>query len=128
MGNWRRVQIVGTCDAKDVPSLREALTVGRNFENFLCLSSTGGICGLPNWAAENIDVVGNLAERGYDEESVEEALVTLKVIAPSLAVRIHVGGENESADCIATVVLANGETRILPVPDIDSVPPLRLKH
>lgn len=49
MGNWRRVEIVGTCDQSDVEPLRQALDPGRNYENFHCLVS-GGLCGLKNWA------------------------------------------------------------------------------
>lgn len=77
-----------------------------DFDTFHCLMN-GGICGLPNWAAEQIDVVGNLAERNYGPDAVAAALTTLKTVAPSLRVKVHCGGDYEDPDCVATVTLAD---------------------
>lgn len=120
MGNWRRVRIVGTCGAEDIDNLRRALDPGRDYANFHPLVC-GGVCGLPNWAGSVIDVTGNLAERGYDEEAVLETLETLSKTAPSLAVKVHMGGDNETDECVATVVLADGAANV-EEPEIDGIP------
>lgn len=124
MGDWRRVQIIGTCGAEDIPKLKELLTAGDDYSNFHCLVHTGGICGLPNWACEKIEVVGNLAERGYDEGSVSEHLELLHSACPTLNVQIHVSDANESDNCIATVIAGeNGVCVAMPlvkkIPQVD---------
>lgn len=123
MGNWRRVQIVGTCGSQDVAALKAAITVDRDYTNFYCLSHTSGICGLPMWASTEINAVGNLAERGYDAESIAEALEEIAQKVPSLAVKVHVGNDYEADDCIATVQLVNGETTVLD-PEVQTIPEL----
>ena len=124
MGNWRRVLIVGTCDQADVPNLKKALDFNMyatESVEFHPLISGGGICGLPLWAAEQIEAVGNLAERDYSEEQVAAALRYLSSIAPSLKVRVHVGGDYEHENCAYTVRLENGEVEILR-PEIEKIP------
>jgi hypothetical protein len=123
MGDWRRVKIEGTCGAHDVPKLREMLDPGDDYENFHCLVYTAGVCGLPDWAGEQISAVGNLAERNYDAESVREVLLDILGMCPSLSVRVHVGDHNESAECVATVVACEG---LVTVGDaaIDTIPEL----
>ncbi len=108
MGNWRTVTIIGTCDAGDVPALRKALDPGRDHENFHCLVC-GGIAGLPNWAGTDIVVTGNLAERNYDVGDVVQQLQELVAIAPSLALKVHCGGDYEDRTCIATITVAGGQ-------------------
>ncbi len=103
MGNWRTVTITGTCDQEHVAALRKALDPGRDYSNFHPLVC-GGIAGLPNWAATSFNVTGNLAERGYDAEDVAETFTEkLLPVAPSLTCKVHVGDNNEAANCIATV-------------------------
>ena len=120
MGNWIRVKIEGTCDAADVAALMKALTLEKDFSNFHCLIS-GGIRGLPNWAAESIEAVGNLAESGYIEEDVADTLEELAEIAPSLHVRVHMGDDNEGSKCVATVRLREGKSYIVD-PEIEEIP------
>lgn len=112
MGNWMKIKIEGSCEAKDVASLEKALDSGKDFENLHCLSSTRGPLSLPMWAAKEINVVGNLAERDYTVEDVANQLKRLAEVAPSLKVKIHCGGEFESPDCIATITLKGGEASI----------------
>lgn len=117
MGNWQRVKIIGTCAAADVPALRQRLDLRDlrgDLGTFGPLSAAGGLCGLPLWAAEQIEAVGNMAERDYDAAAVGRHLRALATVAPSLAVKVHVGGDYESDTCVATVQLANGEVAILP--------------
>lgn len=122
MGNWRRVQIVGTCEEEDIEILRKAITWDqKSLENFHCLMFTGGVAGLPDWARDRIKVVGNLAERDYDMDDVVEALKDLHKIVPSLNVRVHCGGENEDEKCVATVELMKNQVTIL-TPQIKEIP------
>lgn len=114
MGNWRTVHIIGTCHADDVPRLQAALTPAPDYSNFHCLLGGVGLFGLPNWADEQIDATGNLAERGYDPEDVQRQLVKLGAIAPSLTVIVHCGGDYEDTTCVASVVLENGSAEVKP--------------
>ena len=124
MGIWKRAMVVGTCATNDVAALKKALTYDkRTLEGFHPLVC-GGICGLPNWAAENIMAVGNLAERGYDADSVAETLEDIAKTVPSLRVKVHVGKDGEVSDCEATVTLADGKATVGPaevatLPEID---------
>jgi hypothetical protein len=120
MGNWRTVRIIGTCSKDDVTALRAELDLRTEIENFHCLGNTGGLCSLPNWGNENIDVIGNLAERDYSVNDVAKQLEKLAKIAPSLKVKIHCGGDYESTDCVNTIVLENGVVEIRQ-PEIESI-------
>ena len=107
MGNWRTVQIEGTCDAADVPALKEYLAVDFSDPRWGPLHN-GGMGGLPNWAAEKIEACGNLGERDYTVENVRDELLKMSGVAPSLFARIHCGGDNESTTCVATVTISRG--------------------
>lgn len=121
MGNWRRVQIVGTCDRGDVLALRDALNYGNDFDKFHCLCN-GGMCGLPNWAGENINAVGNLAERGYTPQDVADQLLKLITVAPSLNVKVHCGADYEGEKCINTVVASRTPMAAVLEPEIAVIP------
>lgn len=120
MGNWRRVHIVGTCDAADVPKLREALKPTPDYTNWHCLMN-GGLCGLPMWAAEKINAVGNLAERGYTPHSVADTLLRLLNIAPSLNVKVHCGDDYEADNCIKTVIASRAPVVVVADPEVTTV-------
>lgn len=113
MGNWRRVKITGECDKADVRTLKMLLATDFGEIDWTCLCN-GGLAGLPNWADERINALGNLGERDYSADSVAEALNTYLESVPSLDVVVHVGGEHEIADCEATVKLEDGEYRVFP--------------
>jgi hypothetical protein len=121
MGNWRTVQIVGTCDRADVPGLRAQLERDPDGENFHPLVVNGGLFGLPNWAAERISAVGNLAERNYDVSDVARTIERLAIAAPSLAVKVHCGGDYEAPEVVATITLSGGVATIGP-PEIATLP------
>lgn len=124
MGNWMTVWITGTCSPTEVAALRQELILDYKSEEpkeLHCLDYTGGLAGLPNWAAETITAVGNLAERGFVPESIVYELERLALTAPSLAVRVHCGGDYESPECVATVVLENGKATIKK-PEIATIP------
>ena len=123
MGNWTTVKIEGACDAKDLPALRKAVNTGDDWDAFHCLCNTGGICGIGDWTGTKIDAVGNLAERDYGKDDVAEQLRELVKVAPSLAVVVHVGGDYESKECVATVICESGKVsiehpRITEIPEI----------
>lgn len=123
MGNWRTVRIIGTCDSSEVDKLREAIKWdyrGNNNPPFHCLSNATSLCGLNDWPDETINREGNLAERGYDVEDVAKTLEKLLLIAPSLNIKIHCGGEYESTEVIATIICANGKVEIKE-PEINSL-------
>lgn len=121
MGNWTTVHISGMCDKKDLPALKKAIDKGNDYENFHCLCNTGGLCGIGDWVNEDISVVGNLAERDYGQDDIKDKLQDLAKIAPSLTLKVHVGGDYESLDCVATVVCAEGEVNINS-PEINKLP------
>lgn len=124
MGDWRRVQIEGSC--KDSRALNRHLDmsdIDADYDRFGCLSHTGGICGLPKWAAPQISASGNLAERGYDPEDVRDHLIALAKVDPSLSVKVHVGSANEGDDVEATVVMAGGCAVVGP-PEVPTLPPV----
>ena len=123
MGNWRSISIVGTCDESEVEALEKAITYGEDYSNFHCLVNTGGLGSLGNWARSSINAMGNLSERDYSVEDVAERLRLIAETAPSLAVKVHCGGDWESKDCVATVTLQDGTTAI-GEPEIDTIPAL----
>lgn len=126
MGDWRRAKIIGTCGAEDVHAARQHVEINMrvgnavDWDRFGALSSVGGLAGLPVWPAEVIDAMGNLAERGYDEESVQEYLEELALIAPSLRCCVHLGKAYESSECEATIELGANGVAILP-PQVEQV-------
>jgi len=130
MGNWRTIQIVGTCDRAEVAKLKEAIAFDyvdpKYYGKFHCLSNTGGIAGLGDWAGEHINRVGNLAERDYSVVDVAEQLKALAAVAPSLKLKVHCGGDYEDRGVVATITvdgaaIAGGLVVIEP-PEIESLP------
>lgn len=119
MGNWRTVKIVGTCDASELDALRAAIAY-KKFEPYHCLSDTGGLLGVGNWAAINISAQGNLAERDYSVQDVASHLQQLVEVAPSLDIVVHCGGEYESLNVVNTIVVSNGVV-VIEDPHIDSL-------
>lgn len=127
MGNWRRVRIVGTCAPAEVSALLEA-TAEPNLEDrserreYHCLTRGSGIMGLHDWPAEHMDVTGCLAERDYTVDDVAARLTKLLAVAPSLTLRVHCGGDYESEECIATIVVGDG-TVLVGNPEVSHVHP-----
>lgn len=119
MGNWRRVNVVGTCDESEVPRLRGLIGVPFGDGRWDCMCG-GGICGLPNWGDRTFDAVGNLAERDYGPDSVKNHLEALAKECPSLTVKVHCGSDWEESPCIATVTLADGKSTV-GTPEIKNV-------
>jgi hypothetical protein len=134
MGNWRRVHIVGGMLAEEVDALKAEIDqvfiggfvhkrqdhMGR-LKHFGPLSYTGGLCGIGSWPAPSINAVGNLAERDYTPHAVALHLSRLAEVAPSLGVMVHCGGDRESDECIATVVLLERQAVVRP-PEVVRVP------
>jgi len=124
MGNWRTVNLRGTLSAEDVEAARDHLRVKAGWSNFGPLSfGLGGICGLGDWVRQSINSDGNLAERDYSVESVADQLREVVAVAPSLALKVHCGGDYEGVSCIATVTVADGEVSVGD-PEVDVVNPI----
>lgn len=113
MGNWTTVNIKGTCPADELHELREFTRFNTNtYEDFHCLVSSDGLCGLGDWAQEVMNAQGNLAERGYNYESVAKELTRIAPKVPNADIKIHIGSDYESLECIKTVHLHDGEVEI----------------
>lgn len=120
MGNWTSVELDGACAKEDLAALRTAIEPGKDYSNFHCLSAGSGVCGLGGWAAEKIRAHGNLSERGYDSDDVKNTLEDLAKAAPSLRLKVHMGGDYEDKKCVATVSLEGGVATVAP-PAIETI-------
>lgn len=120
MGNWRTVRIVGTCPSGQVEELAKQVIPRSDYANFGPLTFTSSLCGLPMWAAEKIEAVGNLAERDYEPDDIAEHLLQMAHDVPGLKVKVHCGGEYEDNKCVATVILENEHAEVAP-PEIELV-------
>lgn len=127
MGNWRRVHIKGKCDPKDIPALKEYLDAWKRKEYGICGPlHGGGICGLSNWAGEEINKVGNLFERDYSVEDIHNELLRISGIVPSLYLVVHCGEDHEGDECIATVCLSRRHASTHK-PEVEKIPNLDKK-
>lgn len=112
MGNWRTVNITGTCSESEVGKLRNFLAADYGDPNWNCLMN-GGLCGLGNWASTRISAIGNLGERDYSPEDVEDALGDIRQLAaPSLRCKVHCGSDYEDLNCVATVICDDRGVRV----------------
>ena len=126
MGNWRRVHLIGTCAAEDVPKLKAATLFDINsresaVDNFHPLMSGLGVSGLPQWVRTEIDAVGSLAERDYSAQDVADTLAKLVMVAPSLTLKVHCGEDYEGDKCIATITVALGLIQV-GIPEVAEIP------
>jgi hypothetical protein len=118
MGNWRTVNIAGTMSAADAARLCDLLDWGdyadrdrdvpREAECLSFSSAHPGLSGLGAWPDTTMDRRGNLHERDYTVEDVHRALEALVVLAPSMLLKVHCGGEWESEECVATISVGEG--------------------
>ncbi len=115
MGNWTTVNIEGSCPANEVDALRDYVNAYNNgdYSRIHCLSNGSGLYGLGDWANEGISVTGNLFERGFGKDDVAETLKTIGELCPNADIKVHVGGDYESLECVATVHLNKGRVNIL---------------
>lgn len=60
-----------------------------------------------------ISVTGNLAERDFTFEDVAETLRKIGEFCPNADIKVHVGGDYESLDCVKTVYLKDGEVLVI---------------
>lgn len=129
MGNWRTVHIDGSIDESQVKAARDACLYDWDFDaqdnddlpHALSYGKTPSLCGLHEWPASRINVVGNLYERDYGVDSVAEALRHVAKAAPSLRVKVHCGGEYESTNCVATITVSDGEVTV-GEPEVSEIP------
>jgi len=127
MGNWRRVNIVGTIEGDgEAQRLFDWLREPGEYmpKNFGPLSN-GGVCGLPTWPSKRFDEVGNLAERDFDAADVLAHLREMSAVAPSLECKVHLGGDYESDECVDTVTFRQGSGWV-GQPEIAKIRPLSM--
>lgn len=105
MGNWRTVNLRGSIAPRDVAIVRRTITPEDDWSNFGPLSLTGGMASLGDWVGEEVHADGNLAERDYTVGDVACALREILGEAPSIRLKVHCGGDHESADCVATITV-----------------------
>ena len=123
MGNWRTVNITGHIDIKDVNEARDLLTMASKYDPWMyddgeceemcslyCMAFGEGICGLHDWISPNgeINAIGNLHERDFDNDDIEKALTVLARKFPSLELTLHSGDDWESLHCTATFHVKDG--------------------
>lgn len=115
MGNWRTVDIRGHMNPVAAKEMIEELTYDDDWSKWdtdaACLMMNRSLCGLNQWVNDDgtIDVVGNLAERDFDNDDIEKALVFLAFKYPSLELTLHSGSDWESKVCSATFHVKNGK-------------------
>lgn len=124
MGNWCTVTVVGEIGPADAEAARAFIATGEDWDRFHCLCFYGfSLGGLGQWIPAQggaFTAVGNLSERNYGPDSVAETLQEMVVLAPSLKVKVHCGGDYESTTCVATVTAAGGEVTV-GAPEVDEV-------
>ncbi len=136
MSNWRTVNITGTMTRRDAEALRDHLGYSLmispvissqvdepaqlahdsaldHFGPLFFNRDQPSICGVNAWPAEEMDVAGNLAERGYTVEDVAEHLRELVAVAGSMMLVVHCGGEHESLKCVATIRVGEGVVAVM---------------
>jgi len=129
MGNWRTVNISGHIGADEIDAARELLTRAANYDSWMygdgeneelcslfCLAFGEGLCGLRDWIrpSGNINAVGNLHERDFDNDDIEKALSILAKRFPTLELTLHSGDDWESLHCTATFHVKDGECKRCP--------------
>jgi hypothetical protein len=124
MGDWMTVTIVGRIHPAEAAAAREFVNTGEDLDRFHCLCNYGpSLCGLGDWVPEQggeIRAVGNCSERNYSSWDVAEVLERMVAVAPSLELKVHCGGPNESPTCTATITVYRRMVTIGP-PEVEIV-------
>lgn len=119
MGNWRTVNISGHISTDEASDIRRLLK-GMEFDDEAqapysldAFRMTESVCGIGEWVSPlgEIQVCGNLSERDYDNDDIEEALKFLAAKYKSLSLTLHSGSNYEGLTCSATFHVENGEVR-----------------
>lgn len=129
MGNWRTVNVVGTMTEQDAAALRRYLGYSlRDLHDPATLRfgplsfdrDQPSLCGIGDWPAPAVNRAGNLAERDYSVESVAEHLRELLTVAGTMLLKVHCGGDWESAKCVATVSVGEGLV-VIGKPEVEQI-------
>lgn len=114
MGNWITVNIEGKVNKDEAKEMLEWLTVDRQTYSSIAEEQLGvyylqisqGVCGLGDWIKEDgtLSGIGNVFERDCEpQDLLNEAQVLCKQFK-SLELTVHVGGDYESTECVATII------------------------
>ena len=119
MGNWKRAHLIGKVDPNEVPILRAACDIrsDRYYDRHHILSYNSfkpTLCGLNGWVQEEIDIIGNIGEKDPHIEDIVAKFKDLVRVAPSLKLRMHVGGNYEAKEVTHTIIVYNGEVTVGP--------------
>lgn len=134
MGNWRTVNITGHIGSEEIDAARELLSRTAHYDPWIrddeseemdalyCMAFGEGICGLHDWIRPDgeINAVGNLHERDFDNDDIEKALSILAKKFPTLELTLHSGDDWESLHCTATFHVKDGECKRCP-PEIEEL-------
>ena len=124
MGNWRTVNIIGSVNTNEAKEMRKILSediFGDDFDwsrpdPVSCVRFVKSLAGLNEWVKESGDInaIGNLSERDYDNDDIYNALVFLAENFPSLKLTLHSGSDWEDLTCSATFEVKDGVVTKLP--------------
>lgn len=120
MGNWRTVNVIGNVSEEEAIPMRQILASKNNWDENIdynslppidCFKFVDSLCGLDEWVKPNgnINAIGNLAERDYDNDDIEKALKYLAEKFPSLELTLHSGSDYEDLTCSATFIVKDGK-------------------
>jgi hypothetical protein len=122
MGNWRTVNIIGSVNKDEAIEMRKILSENV-FDNddfdwskpdpVACVRFVKSLAGLNEWVKESGDIntIGNLSERDYDNDDIYAALVFLAEKFSSLKLTLHSGSDWEDLTCSATFEVKNGAVK-----------------
>lgn len=119
MGNWRTVNMYGHMSQDEAGDIRNFLKGALFYDDMQAPYSLSAfrmnesLCGIGEWVSPlgEIEVCGNLSERDYDNDDIEEALKFLSAKYKSLSLTLHSGSDYEDLTCSATFHVESGEVR-----------------
>lgn len=123
MGNWRTVNMTGRMKSDEAKAVIKELSSGDIWDSpAACFEMTRSLAGLNQWVKEDgeINAVGNLAERDFDNDDIERGLSYLASVYPSLELTLHSGSNWESLTCSATFRVKDGRVEHC-APEVDTL-------
>lgn len=129
MGNWRTVNISGQMNPNEARDMISLLSSDMSWDTpAACFGMSRSLCGLNVWVDKITGAIsksGNLAERDYENEDIEQGLKFLAEKYPSLELTLHSGSDYESLQCSATFIVSNGVVKKLE-PQIKNLIPIQM--
>ena len=123
MGNWRTVNITGQMNSDEALAMIGELSSENAWDSpAACFKMSRSLAGLNQWVKEDgtINAIGNLAERDFDNDDIEQGLNYLAGLYPSLHLTLHSGSDWESLVCSATFHVKDGSVE-RSTPEVDTL-------